>query len=67
MAGPHREPLEAPEPGSLDRTPISVGPSLLCFAWKPLGQKLSAPHIQVGGGGGPDTSNERKLKALCRW
>ena len=66
MAGPHHEPLVAPEPGSLDRTPISVGPSLLCFAWKPPGQKLSAPLSSGGGRGWPGHQQGKKAESTLQ-
>lgn len=66
MAGPHHEPLVAPEPGSSDRTPISVGPSLLCFAWKPPGQKLLAPLSSGGERGWPGHQQRKKAESALQ-
>lgn len=66
MAGPHREPLEAPEPRSLDCTPISVGPSLFCFAWKPPGQKLSVPLSSGRGRGWPGHQQGKRAESALQ-
>lgn len=66
MAGPHREPLEAPEPGLWTAPQSLLVPPSFALPGNHRGRSYQYPCLQVGGGGGLDTSKERELKALCR-